>query len=278
MRRKVKRTVWTCIPALCLVVGTGCPPPPPSDGDETKPPPGCKYTTGESRQNFGENPIPAGFFDFDGRSCEPFGGVISYIGQGSDESKSGAADTIVKRDGNPISSSDPVGTEGMVDIVIVALAMASTEPIAVLCDGEPTEWNVSVDLSEIPPPTGTLSVTKEHANGGSAKSTLFVYPRLTFTHLEDPSIVRVFDMAAEGLEPVQFDATFPWSQALDSQDPDAGTAFLVGVDDPLGVPKQRTAGIANPTTPQGVTTRCIQHISPTGDHVYKACAMGSDGG
>ncbi|MHC4697348.1 MAG: hypothetical protein ACYTFA_11445 [Planctomycetota bacterium] len=279
MKRTIRHAAWACIPGLCLVVGTGCPRnPPDDDDDDEKPPPGCKYATGQSRQDFRKNPIPAGFFDFDGRSCEPFDDTISYTGQALDEPESDTVDTIVHRDRDPISPFDPVGTEETVDIEIVTLGMTSTEPITVLCDGDPTEWNVSVDLSEAAAPKGTLTAIKGHANGGTASSTVFIYLRLTFVNLDDPSVVRVFDMAAEGLDPVQLDATFPWAHALDPSDPDPGTEFLVGVDSPPGAVKQPIPGVIDSTTLQGANTRCAQYVSSSGDYVYEACAIDSDGG
>ncbi len=280
MRWAIKFAVRVCVPVVCLVVGTGCPGTSVGDGDgdgdggEEKPP-DCKYTTGESKQNFHETPIPAGVFDFDGRICEPFGGEIRYVGRPIDESEFGRADTIVNRDGDPISPSDPVGTEGTVDIEIVALSLASTEPITVFCDGAPTEWNVRLDLSEATASKGALTATKEHANGGTATSTIFVCPRLTFAYVDDANVVRVFDAVAEGLAAVQFDTTFPWAHALDPNDPDPGTDFLIGVNSPPGAQKQRIQGTTDPTTLQDVDTKCIRYVSPGGNHVHETCTVDS---
>ena len=273
MRSAVKLAPWACIPALGLLLVTGCGSTSTGgdDSGDEKDHEGCKYTTGKSRQHFEETPIPAGFFDFDGRSCAPFTGTVSYMGQALDESAFGPADTIVDRDGDPISLSDPVGTTGTVGIEIVGLSLVSTEPITVVCDGEPTGWNVSVDLSETAAPKGTLTAVKSHANGGTATSTLFLHPRLTFTYVDDPSVVRVFDTAFEGFAPTQFDATFPWAHALDSNDPDRGTNFLPGVDSPPGAPRQRLPEVADSPTPPGAHSKCTQHVSRGGDYVHETC-------
>ena len=263
------------IAVLLLVAGTGCfdaGPPDDDDGDD-KPPPGCKYITGHSEQDFSETPIPAGFFNFDGRICAPFGGTVSYVGLSLDQYGSGAADTIVHRDGDPIAPSAPVGTEGAVNIEIVALRLASAEPITVFCDSEPTAWNVTVDLSEVAAPKGRLTAIKTHANGGTASSTLFIHPRLTFTYVEDPSVVRVFDTALEGFAPTQFDANFPWAYADDPDDPAPETSFLAGGDRPAGTAKHDLPGGTDYPALSGADSNCTRHVTPAGDQVHETCTV-----
>ncbi len=48
-------------------------------------------TASASQQDFSARPIPAGFFDFDGRSCESFGGTADFVGAALNESITGAA-------------------------------------------------------------------------------------------------------------------------------------------------------------------------------------------
>lgn len=277
MRQRIGFVEWACIPAICLAVCTGCPLT--SDGieteedDEGKPPQDCKYRTDASQQDFNETPIPEGFFDFDGRTCEPLGGVINYVGRPIDEFTHGSADTIVRRDGDPIIPSDLIGTDGSVGIEIAALNLRSSEPITVFCDGLPTEWNVSLNLSNAAAPKGVLTATKDHVNGGTAESTLYVYPRLTFTFADDRDTVRVFDTAAEGLLPVQLDASFPWAHTLDPNEPDAVVGFLAGVDSPPAGLEKTVPTIVDPTISQGADAICIQHQSPNDDYSLNACRM-----
>ena len=272
MRWANRLAAWVGVLGLALVIDVGCTGTQSGGGggdddDDDKSEAGCKYIAGESKQDLRMTPIPAGFFDFDGRTCEAFGDVISYVGKPIDASSYGLADTIVRRDGDPISPADPAGTEGTVDIEIVALSLASAEPITVLCDGAATEWDVRLDLSETVAPVGTLAATKEHANGGTAESTLFVYPRLTFTNADDPDMVRVFDAAAEGLAPVQLNATFPWVYASYPSGSESEAGFLAGVD---GRSPARLAG--DPAAADAEAT-CVQYVSPEGDLVHETCLM-----
>ncbi len=187
-------------------------------------------TGGTTSQDFSETPIPAGFFDHNGRVCEAFTGAASFVGTAFNEGALGQADTIVNRLDDPISPSDPVGTVNSVEIEMSALNMQSVDPITVLCDGEETQWDVLVQLSDTSAPRGTLTATKEYENGGRAESVLFVLPKLVFTNRDDPSIERTLDAGAEGEEPIEFQASIPWVHALDPNNPDPNTTFILGVN------------------------------------------------
>ena len=262
MKRTLRLAWWAGLPTVLLAVGAGCNLSQPggarlNDGDDDeKGGDGCKYITDQSVQSFQESPIPAGFFDFDGRACDAFSGVITYTGRPIDAVLYGQADTIVSRDDDPVSPADPVGTERTVGIDLAALNLESTEPITVFCDGAPTHWDVRLGLSDTAPPPGSVTTIKEHADGGTATSVLYVYPRLTFTYANDTSVVRVLDTAADGLPPVRFDATFPWSHAPEPNDPDPSAHFRVGVDN----------------------SSCVRHQSPDGHYVHEMCAIGVDTG
>ena len=203
------------------------------EGDGVQPAARRDYWTtepgNESRQDFSSSPIPAGFFDFNGRSCEGFDGAATFGGLPVSEDTLGAADTMVNRSGDPVLPSDPVGTVGIVEVEIVALNLRSMEPITVMCDGEPTRWNVRATLSDTPAPKGTLTATKEHDNGGTAQTVLNVLMRLIFTNAADPTVEKVLDHGEEGMDPIEFDATIPWVHAIDPSDPDPGTTFVLGV-------------------------------------------------
>ncbi|MCP4251510.1 MAG: hypothetical protein GY778_31115 [bacterium] len=230
-----------------------------------------------SAQDFADDPVPAGFFDFDGRACDPFADAINFIGVALDEVESGEADTVVDRDGDPLEPDAAVGADGTVPIKIIALSMTSTEPITVNCDGEPTEWNVHVGLSESDQPEGTLTATKESENGGTADSVLPVLTRLTFTSVDDPTVERVLDAGAEGAEPIEFAATIPWAVSADPSDPDAPKGFFLGVPPTEGTAMRIAYGEYDPRRLQGAFLGCTEHFNPGGQHLHDACATDSDG-
>ena len=67
-----------------------------------------------------------------------------------------------------------MGTTGTVDIEIIALSLASTEPFVVSFNGGATTqlWSVAVGLSETDPQDlGTLTAEKTHLNGGTFDAT-----------------------------------------------------------------------------------------------------------
>jgi len=262
------RTVGVGLGILVLTAGAGCVGT--STGDGEKPAEGCKYRTDKGSLNFRQTPIPAGFFDFGGRRCESYAGAVRYAGRAINHSDDGWADTIVNRYGDPVAASDPVGTEGSVDIELLAMSLASTEPITVLCDGGPTRWNVGIDLSQAAASRGTLTAVKEHVHGGTAENTLVIYPRFRFVYVEDPNVVRIVDSAAEGLDPVHLQATFAWAHAFDPADPDAGSGFLGGIDGRSEAQKDGHAGADG--------SGCIQYRDRAGDHMHDACRIPGRGG
>ncbi|MHC4698335.1 MAG: hypothetical protein ACYTFA_16505 [Planctomycetota bacterium] len=223
-------------------------------------------STGESNQSFEDTPIPAGFFDFNGRQCGTFDGTARFGGAPISEDMLGAADTLVNRSGDPIAPSDPVGTEGTVDIEIMALNMRSLEPITVMCEGEATEWNVRVELSDRPAQMGSLTATKTYGNGGTALSVLYVMPRLVFTSVDDPTVERVLDVGAEGGEAIVLNATIPWVHAVDPNNPDPETTFILGVQ-----------GGGPGALKQDTLIPCVEHFNPTGSHLHNTCAADTDG-
>ncbi len=230
--------------------------------------------SGMSSQNFDDTSLPLGFF---GQECESFGGAVNFIGLPLDESDSGNSDTRIDRDGDPIAPSDEVGAVNSVQIRMAALSLRSADAITVMCNGVPTEWNVSVGLSELEQPAGELQATKLNPNGGTAMSTLRVLTKLTFTSVDDPSVEHVLDAGLEGEQPIEFVATIPWAHAVNPDDPDPSTTFLLGVESDPGVERRLSAGDKDPTRMQGAFTNCSQHANPGGSHLHDACATDSDG-
>lgn len=257
-------------------------------------------STGNSTQSLSDSPLPAGFFNFDGRSCDVFDGTAAFAGIPVGEDTLGAADTVVDRSGDPIAPSDPVGTVGTVEVEIVSLSLHSTEPITVICDGEPTLWDVRATLSDTPAPAGTLTATKEYDNGGTAETLLNVLMRLEFTNSADPTIKKILDHGEEGMAPIQFRATIPWVHVMDPSGADGATTFILGVDGSPGAnQKTRQAGgigvlCESVTCPEGQTCDpetgacapadggttlivCSEHINPLGSHLHNTCTADTDG-
>jgi hypothetical protein len=255
----------------------------------------------DSHQDFSGSPIPAGFFDFNGHECETFDGETSFAGLPIGEATLGASDTLVDRSGDPIDPSDPVGTVGTVEVQIVALNLKSLEPVTVMCDGEPTLWDIRATLSDTPSPKGTLTATKEYENGGTSQTLLPVLLRLTFTNTTDPTVERVLDYADEGLDPVVFDARIPWVHAVDPSDPDPPTTFVLGVSGssgalktqkrengaedlcesvecPLGQTCDPATGLCVSGSMLGETLIvCSEHSNPVGSHLHNTCTTDTDG-
>ena len=235
-------------------------------------------TANTSAQDFSATPIAAGFFDFNGRTCEGFTGTADFVGAALNESTTGATDTIVNRDGDPIAPSDPVGTTGTVDVQITNLNLWSADPITVMCDGEPTQWRAQATLSDTPSPKGTLTATKTHDNGGTAETLLPVLLKLTFTNIDDQTVQKVLDFGAEGLDAVEFEAEMSWVHFIDPTDADGDTGFVLGVAGGPDAARLIREGKAGPRLAGGETLiACSEHSNPGGSHLHNTCAVDTDG-
>ncbi len=147
--------------------------------------------------DFGSNPLPADFF---GPGSDPFDGVIALKGDplGSSPFCPGdlnLADMIVQR-------KDPATLPGIpssdiIDIEIVEMSLVSVAPIIVSYNGGSTteEWDVEITLSASVASTGTMTITKEHADGGTFDETVVFQPYFTFTRVSDMT-VRTLDGAS----------------------------------------------------------------------------------
>ncbi|HUU84736.1 MAG TPA: thrombospondin type 3 repeat-containing protein [Phycisphaerae bacterium] len=231
-----------------------------------------------SQQDFSGSPIPAGFFDFDGQTCQGFGGTADFVGAALNETTSGAADTAVNRTEDPVVPSDPIGTERTVEVQISNLNLWSAEPVTVMCDGQPTQWRIQATLSDTPSPKGTLTAVKTHANGGTARTTLPVLLKLTFNNVEQPDVQRTLDFGQSNLEPVQFEADMTWVHYLDPANPDPATSFILGVAGGPEAARLIRDGKAGPTLQGGGTLiACAEHTNPTGSHIHNTCIVDTDG-
>ncbi len=169
-------------------------------------------------------PIPADFF---GPGSDPFTGSVCLQGEPLGETQwgnFGEADTLVRRTGGPLGTGDPFSlddlcppwnVESQVETEVVALSLTGIAPITVTYNGgqNPEEWNVTVDLSEVAPPTGTVTAVKTHCNGGTYSSELHVQPRFTFARVADPGVVQVLDTGLAGIPHVVLTQTDdpPWT-------------------------------------------------------------------
>jgi hypothetical protein len=191
-------------------------------------------------------PLPADFFE---PGSEPFEGQVCLHGEPVGATEWGEyqeADTLILRSDEPFDKCElpPPGEQRTVEIELVALNLRSIGPIEVLVFGEPTQWEMQVDLSDVPVPQGmsTMTAMKEHCNGGTYNSVLNVQPRFTFTKIDGPGMPlgtqAVLDTGLEGFPPVELLQTDdpPWSNDLDpwlnmaSQGEDC-TGFHPGVED-----------------------------------------------
>lgn len=143
---------------------------------------------GLSFQDFSSDPIPADFFN---PGSDPFTGRIELQGQPlpnlTDPLDPGILpyDTIIERTGT--ATLGTVGSEAEIPIEIVALSLASTEPITVTYNGgqSPELWDVQVCLSKNPQVPGTMKLRRNCAEGGTFDSTLPVVPKLVFVRQSD---------------------------------------------------------------------------------------------
>ncbi|MFQ5496164.1 MAG: IPTL-CTERM sorting domain-containing protein, partial [Phycisphaerae bacterium] len=175
-----------------------CDPPPPGPCPPNAPliDPWKSPPSGAMCHNFGSaavTPIPAGFF---GAGSDPFNGTVCFVGVPLGDPNFPDADTLIQRSADPFDRCDlPSPMPSTVDIEIVALNLASTNPITVTFFGgqNPELWDVAVDLSTAPPPPpGQLTAVKEHCNGGTYTSILNVQPKFTFTN-PNTGAQQVFD-------------------------------------------------------------------------------------
>jgi len=140
---------------------------------------------------FEETPIPADFF---GAGSDPFSGAIVLEGAPlttEPPQALGQADTIIRR--SPDQCPTGVGNSLTVEVEIVALSLASTEPIEVTFNGGQTteEWDVSVCLSQRGQSTGELTMTLDEEDSGTFDSRVPVLPRFIFTRSSDGETIEL---------------------------------------------------------------------------------------
>jgi len=174
---------------------------------------------GQSFMTIGSPNIPSIPADFFYPGSQPFSGTVPmsigspvadivsdhYFGE-REAVRLAMISTVVQRYGDPPPPTAPNGTVQTMPIEIIALSLTSVSPITVTGGPQNTLWNVSVTLSDIHSPQGSLMATKTHANGGTYDCFLPVQPTLTFTRLGTGE-VRVFDTGENALPPLLFSST-----------------------------------------------------------------------
>ena len=173
---------------------------------------------GAAQVDFASQPLPADFF---GPGSDPFDGIITLGNQDGD------ADTVVTRL-DVMNFMYPLPSEQVVPIELTSLNLVGCEPIEVPGFGL---WDVQMTLSATAAPQGTLTATKTHGNGGTYESVFYVQPVYTFTQLDPPYSVAVWDTGAQSIPPFEMHqvADGPWSdnEFCESCDEDG---YIQGID------------------------------------------------
>ncbi|MFQ5589878.1 MAG: dockerin type I domain-containing protein [Phycisphaerae bacterium] len=251
------------------------PPPPPPP-----PPPDPHITVDPTTVSFGATDTPTIPADFFGPGSDPFSGDVALHGGGPPEAN---ADVLVQRVRTVAPL--PVGASDTIEIELVSLNLRSTSPITVTYGaGGPTElWDLDIELSPLPPPQGTMVITRTHGNGGTFDASLPLQPRFTFTKVDDPTAVRTLDYPSLGLGPVEINLTqVPWVDLL-GPDLDGTVAapsngnFVPGVDEVVqGDPSSQVVVSASGLSKGGGVTHTVDPpplICPLpGDPATDPCA------
>lgn len=171
--------------------------------------------------------IPADFFD---PGSDPYTDFVCL--QGVPLGPGATTDTVVQR----ISATKfhgPSPKSDMIPIKIVALSLASADPIIVTYNSaqNPESWNVHVGLSPLPQPVGSMTITQETKNAGEFDSSLPVLLRLTFIRVSDGAI-RVLDLPSLDLGA----RIVPWITTTKTTNLIHSPGFCPACDSPDGDP------------------------------------------
>lgn len=178
-----------CTPFVCIPPGIDC--------WSTA----CNFNTFFS---FIDTPLPADFFH---PGCLPFEGTV-FLGSASGP---GGIDTLMARL-DSMCFPEPLPSTATVPIELVQLNLVSCQPITVTYEGGASElWDVSVGLSPVPAPQGTMTVTQLSPQGGEYDADFFVQPVFVFTQVGNPTEQRILDTGLEGIPAMHLGTTgTPW--------------------------------------------------------------------
>ena len=146
-----------------------------------------------SQWDFGPVPLPADFFE---PGSDPFDGGIP-----GDQTALppvpecpgdlGPTSMLIQRKDVALLPTMP--SSDVIDVEIIALSLLSSSPITVTYNGglNPEQWDVEITLSSSLASTGTMTIRKEHANGGTFDAAIFVQPHFTFTRVADGQVLTL---------------------------------------------------------------------------------------
>ncbi len=146
--------------------------------------------------DFGPIPLQADFF---GPGSDPFDGGVPADAKALEPTPDcpgelGNTSMLIER--KAIALLPVIPSSDVIDVEIIAMSLVSVNPITVTYNGglNPELWNVEITLSPSLASTGTMTIRKEHANGGTFDAAILLQPYFTFTRVSD-SEVRTLDGA-----------------------------------------------------------------------------------
>jgi hypothetical protein len=146
--------------------------------------------------DFGPAPLPADFF---GPGSDPFDGGVpadaKAMGSTPDcPGELGNTSMLIERKDTALLPAIP--SSDVINVEIIAMSLVSADPITVTYFGgtNPELWNVEITLSPSLTSIGTMTIRKEHANGGTFDAAIYLQPHFTFTRVSD-SETRTLDGA-----------------------------------------------------------------------------------
>ena len=195
--------------------------------------------------DFSQSALPADFF---GPGSDPFTGVVSFRGTPLDSSGMGTTDTILARGEPQFPPGIPV-TAPVVCVQAMQYSLTSAAPVLVTFNGgqQSALWNVALTASSVAAPSGALTATKTHANGGVAEIVLPVLPAFTFSEADRPENTRQIDFGVEHRSAFVLSAhACPWVAHVNDTTgvvtPSA--TFNLGIDEDVNTGAQTPRSIA----------------------------------
>ncbi len=187
--------------------------------------------------DFSSMPLPANFF---GPGSDPFDGQVYLNGSDLDPippcpDKPDSVSVYFQR--KQPASLPGVPSSDVVDLEIMDLALVSIAPITVSYMGGSwtEEWEVEIGLSPTLQSTGTITIRKEHADGGTFDIAVILRPYFTFTRVSD-SYVQELDGAGTWDDLIEtMDVPWVYSPVGHACPPCAGN-FLPGCNGTMIVP------------------------------------------
>lgn len=200
------------------------------------------FTTNPKGTNLdlrGELALPPDFFD---RGSARFEGRIAMKGVpiGTYQGRKSKADCVIARTNMP-KLGPQYPSRGTTEIEVVALSLASVEPIKVGVGKRTELWDLKLQLSSSRRSQGTMTIVQQNERGGTFDSAFTVYPNLTFVRRGDKA-ERKLDVGAmklgeQGTKSITLQATaVPWSTKPPKNAAVQTGSFFAGVQDAVLIP------------------------------------------